>query len=277
MVSTPALRADQNMEYFTMGSDLYKQGNYQDSAVILEGVVRVNPGYWQAYEILGHDYVSLGDYKRALADCEKSLSLHPDNPDLKTFYETLKTLPPPTPTPAGVPSKSSTPAAGSTGAPAHTDHSPSYFYLGLAGGADLAGQGWQSAYTAGPGGKILLGYQFDPNWAFQLDLEGFYFTGVNFSGAISDIEGFALPSLHYSFRDGWIGPYLMAGAGGEFELLSGNPGLTVADLDAFLGAGLEADLGNRAFLFVEGKYNFILSANATANDTPVLAGARFGL
>jgi tetratricopeptide (TPR) repeat protein len=275
---TPLLWADQAMDYYTTGLDLYEHGNYRDSAVILEGVVRSSPDFWQAYGILGHDYVNLGDYQKGIADCEKSLSLHPDNSELKTYTDNLKTLPPPTPTPVGSSASVSTQGNGTTAAPPRADHAPGFFYLGLAGGMDIPRQGWQSAYHSSPGGMLCLGYEFDKNWEVQLELEGFYFSGVNYSGPIFDTELFAIPILRYRFSGlGGIIPYLLAGGGGEFELLSGNSDSPVIDLDAALGAGLEADLGSQSFLFVEGKYNFIFSQQVTGKDIPVLAGIRFGL
>lgn len=162
---------------------------------------------------------------------------------------------------------------GSTTAQTKLERTPGFFYLGLAGGIDIPGQGWQTAYTLSPGGMACLGFEFDKDLSLQLDMEGFTFSGVNFSGTISDTELFLIPTVRYHFG----GPYLLAGAGGEFELLSGNPGAPVADFDVVLGAGFEADLGDRAFFFVEGKYNFIFSSQVVGQDIPVLAGCRLGL
>jgi hypothetical protein len=277
LVLVPALWADQAMDYYTTGLDLYEHGNYQDSAVILEGVVRASPDFWQAYGILGHDYVNLGDYQKAMADCEKSLSLHPDNPELRTYTDNLKTLPPPTPTPSGGSASVSTQGGESKVVQLPSKPFPGFFYLGLAGGMDIPGQGWQSAYRLSPGGMLCLGYAFDKNWEVQLELEGFYFSGVNYSGSIFDTELFAIPTLRYRFSLEGITPYLLAGVGGEFELLSGNTGPPVGDLDVALGAGLEAGLGSNTFLFVEGKMNFIFSSQVVGRDIPILAGIRFGL
>ncbi len=272
--AAPLLWADQDDDYFQMGKDLYDHGNYHDSAVILEGVVKHNPGYWAAFDILGHDYVDLGDYPKAIADCQKSLDLHPDNPTLQAFLNNLKTLPPPTPTPVGwVPNSASTAGGQPPKAQAAAGRPLGYFYLGLAGGGDIPAKGWQAAYTAAPGGSLQLGMRLDGEWDVRLDLAGFGFSGTNYSGPISDVELYALPTVLYHFG----GPYLLLSAGGEGEILSGNTGPPVLDFDLALGAGYEADLGGRAWLFVEGKYNFILSPLAIGNDAPVVAGVRMGL
>lgn len=269
LAGTSFLWADQADEYFQMGKEIYDKENYYDSSVILEGVIKYRPDYWQAYEILGHDYAGLGNYPKAIADCEKSLELHPDNAPLQAYLNTLKNSPAPTPTPEGGPSASGT----APKAQASADRSAGTFYLGFAGGGDLPAHGWQPAYALGPGGSLQLGLRLDREWDLRLDLAGFYFSGVNYSGPISDAELFALPTLVYHFG----GPYVLLSAGGEMEILSGNTGPPVSDFDAALGAGYEYDLGGHAWVFAEAKYNFILSPLATANDVPVAAGIRLGL
>ncbi len=273
------LWAVQDDDYFQLGKSLYDKGSFYDSSVILEGVVKHRPGDWEAYEILGHDYVNLGDYPKGIVDCQKSLDLHPDNPPLQAFLNTLKTLPPPTATPTGTltpqPIPGGTPPAQGRAAqgPSPKGAAASYLYLGLAGGGDIPVQGWQNAYAAAPGGGLLIGMQLDPHWDIRLDLEGFDFSGANYSGPISDAEVYLLPTLLYHLD----GPYFLVSAGGEMEFLSGNTGPPVSDLDLALGAGYEAALGGRAYLFLQGKYNFILSPLGTANDVPVAAGIRMGL
>jgi hypothetical protein len=152
------------------------------------------------------------------------------------------------------------------------------WFLGLAGGADLPVQNWQSAYTLGQGGRITLGYAFNTNLAVELDLEGFCFSGSNYSGAISDIELLALPSLRYRFLAQGVSPYLLAGAGPNIEILSASPGQVILEnVDAAAGLGVEIPLSGRAFVFAEAKFNFLFFPGVSAQDVPVWAGARFGL
>ena len=171
-----------------------------------------------------------------------------------------------------------TPIVASTESKTTSDSLQDHFYLEIAGGIDLPTQNWQSTYTLGPGGKISLGYEFDKSLAILLDMENFYFSGTNYSGSISDTELLILPTIRYSFSEHGIRPYLLAGVGMEFEFLTATPGsLTVGNFDLAVGAGLDVQLAQQTYAFVEGKYNFIFSPEATGQDIPVLAGIRFGI
>jgi tetratricopeptide (TPR) repeat protein len=283
------LRADQAIDDYPSGLALYKQGSFQASSVVLEKIVLSNPNFWQAFQVLGYDYAKLGNYQKALDDCSKSFSLHSENPDLQIYIDKLKTLLPSNPSPTveantssptkvTIPAPTSTQVGETTAARTKSNLPSSFFYYEFTGGADFPARNWQSAYSLGPGGKISFGYEFNKNWDFQLDIESFYFSGMNYSGAISDLEFLVLPTIRYSFNINKIRPYLLAGVGEEFEFLSGDPvGASVSDLDIALGLGLEAALGNRIFLFLEGKYNFIFSSKVVGQDIPVLAGVRFGI
>lgn len=284
LAGVPRLWADQAQDYYKIALDNYTRGNYSDSAVILEGVTRNKPDYWEAFETLGRDYASLGESPQAIAACEKSLALHPDNLALKDFLATLKNgtyTPPPRAVPATSGTTSGTQVVGaqatstptSVAANAPQGKQAGGFYIGLAGGADIPAQNWQSAYTVGPGGAVELAYRLDSQLELGLDVMGFYFSGTNFSGAITDAQIYLLPTLRFHFG----GPYLLVSGGAEVEFLSGNPLNPVVDPELALGAGYEADLGGRTFLFLEGKGNVIFSPLATGIDVPVVAGLRAGL
>jgi len=280
--------ADTAQDYYQMGKDMYVHGNYADSVVILEGVTQNKPDYWEALDVLGRDYASLGNTPKAIAACEKSLELHPDNPSLKDFLVSLKsgTFAVPTPSTGAAATvtgaTSGTPIGGATATPppsaatrtaASKGHPTGGFYIGIGGGADIPAVNWQSAYSVGPGGAFELAYRLDPQFEVGLDVMGFYYSGTNYSGAISDAEIYVLPTFRYHLG----GPYLLVSGGAEVELLSGNSGPPAINPELALGAGYEYELAPRTFLFLEGKFNFIFSPLATGNDVPVVAGLRAGL
>ena len=151
------------------------------------------------------------------------------------------------------------------------------FQVGL--GLDLPGSNWQSAYNRGPGGGLALGYEFDPAWTLELDLEDFYFSGANWSGAVSDNDLRILPILKIYFLKEGFRPYLLAGAGVDIEILSSSLGnATLLNFDSVVGAGVEFPLSSRIGLFVEGKYNLLVfGSGATTRDLPLLAGLTFDL
>jgi outer membrane protein OmpA-like peptidoglycan-associated protein len=166
----------------------------------------------------------------------------------------------------------SSPAAASTEVPGKWD-------LQVSMGLDLPGSNWQSAYNLGPGGSLALGYEFDPAFYLGLDLEDFYFSGANWSGAVSDNDLRILPILKYHFFKEGFRPYLLAGAGVDIEILSSSLGNdTLLNFDPVVGAGVEIPLSSEIGLFVEGKYNLLVfGSGATAGDVPLLAGLTFDL
>jgi outer membrane protein OmpA-like peptidoglycan-associated protein len=169
------------------------------------------------------------------------------------------------------------PAAASTNGLSTDDPGKWDLQVGL--GLDLPGSNWQSAYNLGPGGGLALGYEFDPAFYLGLDLEDFYFSGTNWSGAVSDNDLRVLPILKYYFLKEGFRPYLLAGAGVDIEFLSSSlENNTPLNFDTVVGAGVEIPLSSGMGLFVEGKYNLLVFGNgATAGDVPLLAGLTFDL
>jgi len=146
------------------------------------------------------------------------------------------------------------------------------FYLGAGTGADLPGSQWNSDYYIGGGAQVLAGYELDPNWAAQLNLEQWFFIG----GSDSLYNLRALFEAKYSFAgQGWQ-PYLLAGAGPIFQALYPS-GDSTANFDALVGAGLQFDLAPRTHWYLEAKYNFIVSQTTTFTDLPVSTGVWVGL
>ncbi len=151
-------------------------------------------------------------------------------------------------------------------------------FILMGGGIDFPAQNWQTAYVLGRGDVFSLGYEFSGGFAVQLDIQDFYYSGTSYLGVISNNEVLALPTLRYLAGEGFIRPYLLAGAGVELEYSTSQLGsVSVANLDLVAGAGVEFQLEGRNAVFVEGKYNFILADGVTGQDFPILAGVRLGL
>ena len=153
-------------------------------------------------------------------------------------------------------------------------------FVELAGGIDLLGQNWQSAYSQGSGGKFSAGYEFNDGLALQLDVEDFDYSGSNYVGVIWDHELLLLPTVRYLFLQKGIRPYLSVGAGLDVEVSWADgplPPAQVGNFDLALGAGLEVPFDPLDSLFVEGKYNFIFADGVVGRDVPLLAGIKLGL
>lgn len=66
-------------------------GDHATACTKAAQVTAAAPGHWQAWQLLGNCRYASGDRAGALAAYEQSLAVHPDNPDLQTFVNQLKT------------------------------------------------------------------------------------------------------------------------------------------------------------------------------------------
>jgi hypothetical protein len=145
-------------------------------------------------------------------------------------------------------------------------------YIGLGTGVDMPLSGWDPNYLLGGGANVFVGYTLDKNLAVQLDGEQWFFTGTGYS-----LYNFrVLAEAKYTFAgQGWQ-PYLIAGPGLVFQAISPS-GDSTTNFDALAGAGVQFDIAPRTHLFIEAKYNFIMSSTTTFSDIPVSAGLWVGL
>ncbi len=177
--------------------------------------------------------------------------------------------------------ETATPAPATAGAQA----SAGPWFLSVAGGIDVPAQNWIPAYSLGGGGQVAAGYRLSEEWAVELDLDDFYFSGSGITtGAVSDYESRVLPTARYSFRTGSdIRPYVLAGLGIDLQFLSGPAGGALATSFAMAaGLGVEWEMDPRMFLFAEGKWDLLAAdgpnhTTVTGQDMPALAGVRWGL
>jgi tetratricopeptide (TPR) repeat protein len=77
-------------DYYQAGLNLYSQKQYAQAIAYFKTAVQLDPGYWQAYQQLGTSYYLLNQIPRALWAFGKSLSLHPDNPVLERFADSIR-------------------------------------------------------------------------------------------------------------------------------------------------------------------------------------------
>lgn len=55
----------------------------------LNEAIEADPSYWQAYDLLAYVYAKVGNKPKAIEAAQKSLDLHPDNPDLQKLLDQL--------------------------------------------------------------------------------------------------------------------------------------------------------------------------------------------
>ncbi|HJT23998.1 MAG TPA: tetratricopeptide repeat protein [bacterium] len=144
----PAAFAATSWEYYQAGMRLYNQHEYNEASRYFGAAVNQDPNNWQAYQGLGLCDYALGDKAGAKQAFDRSLTIHPDNPQLARFDESLDsaTAPPRSPS-------------------ASVEHSP------VVGGGNFG----LGLVIGGPGSWGVTGkYWLDDKDAFQgaLKLEG---------------------------------------------------------------------------------------------------------
>ena len=81
-------------DYYHAGADLFKNHDYEKAIQYFHAAVDERPDYWQAYESLGMAYYQNGNVTAAVMAMEKSLQIHPDNPELKKFEANIRATSP---------------------------------------------------------------------------------------------------------------------------------------------------------------------------------------
>ncbi len=79
-------------EYYQSGIKFYGQGQYDQAVTMFQEAVNENPQFWQAYQALGQAYYQEGKKNEALNAMNKSLSINPNNPQLREFVEKNNTI-----------------------------------------------------------------------------------------------------------------------------------------------------------------------------------------
>lgn len=141
------------------------------------------------------------------------------------------------------------------------------FYLGLAGMAEMSTNSQVAGYGTGSGFAMVAGYQFDPNLAFQLQLDHFYYYGPD-ARSLYRFRPLAGMKLSLDLPDHFR-PYLFLGPGLNLNVAY-VPYQVTTSLDGVLslGLGIQLDLGEFS-LFAEGEYDYLFQDGGPA-DNPLM-------
>lgn len=102
--------------YYNAGSQLYQKGQYDQAIQYCQAAVQINPGDWQAYQLMGYCYYSQKNNLQALQALDHSLQINPNNPALQTFDNQLRASAPSTPPDNNSPNSSAPPLTTSSSA-----------------------------------------------------------------------------------------------------------------------------------------------------------------
>ncbi len=97
-VAAPA-PADIAARAYREASDLYAAQSVEAARRKAAAAVEADPTHWQAWQLLGNCRLAQGEKSSALDAYRKSLDLHPDNPPLKSFVDSMTPTPAPSATP----------------------------------------------------------------------------------------------------------------------------------------------------------------------------------
>jgi Outer membrane protein beta-barrel domain len=153
-------------------------------------------------------------------------------------------------------------------------------YIGVGGGVDLTSASWNNTsvtYGLGAIGDVFGGFQLDKSFAVQAEVQNFLTEGAFAGNIISQYNLRGLLEAKYAFDMPVCQPYLLAGGGLVYSVLNQPTSLgigytTAVNADALAGLGAQFELSASAHLYVEAKYNFILTATTSFQDIPITAG-----
>lgn len=86
---SPTLCQEAREEY-RAGLDLYQHGLYAQAISDFKSATKADPSLWQAFQAMGQCQYGMGDQAGALASFDKSLKIHPANPNLRAFVEKIR-------------------------------------------------------------------------------------------------------------------------------------------------------------------------------------------
>lgn len=141
------------------------------------------------------------------------------------------------------------------------------FYLGLGGTLEMSANNRVPGYGMGPGFDAAVGYRFDKDLAFQVQVDNFYYYASD-SRSIYMVRPLAKMKLSFDLED-YFRPYLFAGPGLNLNVFY-IPEKVSTSLDLVLsgGGGIEFDLGEFS-LYAEGEYDYLFHEDEPA-DSPFM-------
>jgi tetratricopeptide (TPR) repeat protein len=89
-------RAATAEDYYKAGLTLTQQNQHEQAIKYYQAAVQLDPNHWQAQQAMGTSYYQMGKKPEALTAFDASLKIHPDNPQLKAFADSLRSESPAT-------------------------------------------------------------------------------------------------------------------------------------------------------------------------------------
>lgn len=291
--------------YINAGNQMYAAKDYAKAVQYYQAATAKDPNSASAYQGLGNSHYGLGQKPEALAAYEKALQLNPNNPQLSSFVQSLRTQLGASASPAATTPAANTNYSANTGS---TSASKNFVISPMAGVAVGAPVG------IGIGGHLRGIYMVDGKLGLGGSIGAFMFgdstvtTGNYFtqaftvgtmtrttSNSLMSLE--ILPMVKYVFGESSIKPYAVGGVGlnmlmssssttynyqngppaGSSPSSTNTPGGSAMYPMIQAGGGVEFQMGPDFSLFGEAKYSLIISGAGTASYAPIEFGANIGI
>ena len=69
---------------------MYSLKDYDGAWRVAHGILQVHPDDWQSWQMIGNCKYAKGDHEGTLVSYQRSLEIHPDNLQLKSWLEKLR-------------------------------------------------------------------------------------------------------------------------------------------------------------------------------------------
>jgi hypothetical protein len=150
------------------------------------------------------------------------------------------------------------------------DSAPHGWYAGIASGWYFPTQRWNSPYTVGGGGTLLLGRETGRHWAVQIEANMWLL-----SGSAQDTWDLKAGPVVTWTAGSVLAPFAFAGLGVDVQTSYPARSSTVGPMVP-VGAGLRFAIGPDRAVFMQSAYYVVFRSVAT-RDIALLGGFKVGL
>jgi len=84
------IRNPQYVEEYKLAGESYSTKEYDTAIARLKPLLSVDPNYWEAWQLLGNCHYAKGNTAEAVKAYDRALVINPDNPQLRTWSDSLK-------------------------------------------------------------------------------------------------------------------------------------------------------------------------------------------
>jgi hypothetical protein len=272
-------------QYLAAGNKLFLQKNYDKAEKYYKAAIQVDPNNWKAHQGLGNVYYAQGQKPKALSEYQTALKINPNNLQLNLLVQKIK-----------VQDESNSFMVSKIpkidqGNPLAVNH----FEILTMGGLALSSVSQIRGVISGFGGEVEGNYLLNRHFGIGVSIgyndfdydDGYsFFNPTIGTDTTFDFLDFLIDGK-YRFWTNGLRPYLLGGVGfcdyivttvlyNYINKIKGTP-ISSDYSSSFYpeisgGVGLEYSLFSDANVFIQGKYNLVLSNTGSTFFVPIDVG-----